>query len=1173
MKRIHNITYLLASLLVAYFLVGCVDDTFNDIDMSQKEYVAFRAALTAQTRATTVGRGSAEYLEIDEVNWDVKASSNSAVTRAELETSLNGMNVGVYGFVNGTEVENLANHRYHFINEEIMEPADEPVAWKELGDTDDKLKIYSYAPFQASATAGYNVSVVDNVPFIVYTPDADVKKQIDIISSDVKEVPCGYRQNIPLAFHHITTGIRFKVAFPCTVKSLQIVGVYGKGSYSMDGIWSVDKTGTAENPAIKTFTVFSGANKSVAAGDYITADDEILMMVPQMLPDDAKVVLTYDDDQVIEASLKGMRWDKGKLVTYNIYDQKETTEYIYFDLNAGNVDIQDTYYKGAIYVNGVVKKFQVNTSPNNKKFYVYQSNPNATAGEPGCCTETGWTDWDEENNKGIGVCRVPNYPTVMVGSQYWSDFITNNTSVEDVIETWDDGKYVRPNGDNAKTEKLVGTAVVRDAGRSHTKNYISVSGTGVKCELTIDNIYSTFHDKTSEADLKNGLRNRDKGGITYLPLNNGGSILTINLIGDSRLGAVHIDSGKNANKSDQIIFQGTGSLTVANADFLMPADYNYWDSSYYGTTKSEQGYISNHRKSAIGNDTQGDGQVYGLYFKSGTIFAGTTKIENCSAIGGGGNGHGQLFIEGGTVTAVATTTGTAIGGGIGFKAVGGTADVTISGGNVYAYNFANRWGVPSTSIGGGGSKENKGVKGTINISNGYVYAYSEEGAAIGGGSSASVQGGEANVTISGGYVIAKSGSGTSIGGGNAGTEKNGGNATVNISGGTIRTGSIGGGKKHKNNTTGNIGYANITVTGGDISGQFVMAAGTKTKSTFTMTGGLISNSDVESKEFYHIVKEGGAVYMEDGSFTMTDGVISNCSSDCGGAVYIKKTGSGSPEFIMSGGTIEDCQSTTHGGAVYLGGGNVELTGGSILNNLAQKGNGGGIYAAGNLTINGNVTIAENSALQRDAANCGNGGGIYVTSPGGDVAVNVLSGYIYDNTSTYNGGGICVDMKGNPNEANVVIGEIGSAYPEITANKGVLYGGGLYAIGEDAHVVINGGKIKGNSVSNYVPNQNVTNELGSVVLNGGDVDYIVVTFDINSPEGFTAQFPGGSTESAHQNIVTASNTSLVVPAAPTCTNYNFKGWNTRADGNGVMYENGRIVNVDESFVLYAKWESQ
>ena len=276
---------------------------------------------------------------------------------------------------------------------------------------------------------------------------------------------------------------------------------------------------------------------------------------------------------------------------------------------------------------------------------------------------------------------------------------------------------------------------------------------------------------------------------------------------------------------------------------------------------------------------------------------------------------------------------------------------------------------------------------------------------------------------------------------------------------------------------------------------------------------------------------------------------------------------------MSGGTIEDCQSTTHGGAVYLGGGNVELTGGSILNNLAQKGNGGGIYAAGNLTINGNVTIAENSALQRDAANCGNGGGIYVTSPGGDVAVNVLSGYIYDNTSTYNGGGICVDMKGNPNEANVVIGEIGSAYPEITANKGVLYGGGLYAIGEDAHVVINGGKIKGNSVSNYVPNQNVTNELGSVVLNGGDVDYIVVTFDLNSPEGFTAQFPGGSTESAHQNIVTASNTSLVVPAAPTCTNYNFKGWNTRADGNGVMYENGRIVNVDESFVLYAKWESQ
>ena len=88
---------------------------------------------------------------------------------------------------------------------------------------------------------------------------------------------------------------------------------------------------------------------------------------------------------------------------------------------------------------------------------------------------------------------------------------------------------------------------------------------------------------------------------------------------------------------------------------------------------------------------------------------GTTKAENATAIGAGGNGYGQVTISGGRVTAVSTTAGTAIGGGMGHNANGGPGNVTITGGNIYAYNFANRWGIASAAIGGGRAAPSAGA--------------------------------------------------------------------------------------------------------------------------------------------------------------------------------------------------------------------------------------------------------------------------------------------------------------------------------------------------------------------------------------------------------------------------------------------------------------------------------
>lgn len=1079
----------------------------------------------------------------------------SKQTRGKTITALNDLEVGMYAHAyknNAFQNDVMTDSEYHFVNNEELEAVGTPVMWSEVA-TADKLRVYGYAPYGGN----FSPTTANGATTITHTVPTNIADQPDIIATDVKEVASTYRQNIPLTFQHILTGVRFKVGFDCTVKSLTVQSVYQTGTYIIGEAWTNSSTP-------QTFTIpIESDGRQLRKGDYITEDDEILMMIPQQLPDNAQVVMEYvvgGQSKTIIAPLKGFKWEQGTMVTYTIHENIQQ-EYVYFDLYAGNVTITQTSYTGYVYVNGVATEVSAkNTSTADKHFYVYQSTA-ANKNSTGYATALN-----------VGLCRLPSYAPVKVGNQLWSDYITNNTSVEDVIEMWDDGKYVREDGTSAPNEKHIGEAAVRDVERSHTKNYIMVKGKSIICNLTIDNIYSTYQELKG-----NDLRDRNSGGISYIPTGN--STLTINLIGDSRVGCVHVDN----TPTDKIIFEGQGSLTAANADFITPEDRNYWDEDYYGT--DEQGYISNHRKSAIGNDTYEDEtDAYGITINSGVIFAGTTKIENCSAIGGGGNCLGQVYINGGVVTAVATTTGTAIGGGIGFSDVGGEGDVNISGGSVYAYNFANRWDIPSSAIGGGGSKNRQGKLGKVNISGGYVYAYSALGTAIGGGSSKTREGGLSDIIISGGYIIAKSEKSSGIGGGIGGTgmasdnkiAAYGGSATITISGNpVIRTGSIGGGKT--NNPEGKIGHAEINISGNpDISAQFVMAGGAdaNSKTTFTMSGGTISNSDYNNNEFYHVAKYGGAVYMEDGEFDMSGGTIRNCSSEKGGAVYISKSANAviSPLFKMSGGLIESCESETHGGAVYLEEGTVVMSGGTITKNLARKGNGGGIYIVeGDFTMSGaNTTVSNNSALNRDnTGSSGNGGGIYVSSLSSSVNVTVESGNIINNTCNQNGGGICVDMSASEQndayKATIKIGDSGSG-PKINSNKAILYGGGLYAIGKNAEVTIDGGSIKQNSVANYVPNEDVANEGGTVELKQGDVTHVVVTFDVNTQDtSATVSFPT-------QNIVTSTNSFLVTPEANRPL-YTFVEWNSRADGEGTTYKTGDLMNISDNMTLYAQWKAQ
>ena len=678
----------------------------------------------------------------------------------------------------------------------------------------------------------------------------------------------------------------------------------------------------------------------------------------------------------------------GTVLVIHAAGEGEGVTYIYFDLAADNVTVNGNTYTGYVYQklgDGSFTKVTVSgTLQANEAYYVYQS-----AG--GAENPDGYFTADGEGNR---TYTLPQRTAVKVGDRTWADYVTNNSDVEAVITAWNT---------HAPT-----------AGRAAVPHTVTVKGK-LTATMVIDSLWSSYDTGANTS--------RTSGGITFIPGTNN-SQLTIKTKGDNRFGNVfYYNSTSNGNSF--LIFdeyEAGASLTVANL---------------------KNGSKSNYWCAAIGGNDSGSDHANGLVFNGGTVFAGTNAADDCTAIGGGGNGYGGVTINGGRVTATVTSSGAAIGGGIGKTSNGGQADVVITGGEVYAYNFSCVSGysqqgvkyIPSAAIGGGSSARQICSPCTVTITGGRVYAQSVGGTAIGGGSSADNSGGTATVTIGGdAYVEARSISGTidgshvdagvSIGGGTggAGPNKNGGDVTLTIKDNpTVVVGSIGGGKTIS--PSGNIGAATVNIQGGTIQGQIIMAAGSSSKCTFTMSGGTIDNSGRDATRFHFLQSDGGAIYMDDpqGVAQLSGGTVTGCSAINGGALYMT-----AGSFTLSdSGTVTSCSATENGGAVYMGGGTLTVSGGTLSNNEAQ--NGGGAYLAdGTLYVlggtvtenlaeinggafsvaNGNYIMTGGSVI-RNVAKTGDGGALYISSSKPNAEITVRSGHIMGNEAGKNGGAMGV----------------------------------------------------------------------------------------------------------------------------------------------------------------------
>ena len=870
--------------------------------------------------------------------------------------------------------------------------------------------------------------------------------------------------------------------------------------------------------------------------------------------------------------------------------------YYYFDLTAGPVIINENIFYGYRYDGSTQPKFIFGTHKPNNQYYVYQSQKKDATNNSTYYSKTGYYS---------GSMHLPNYPRVTYNGESWTDYITDapghNVTVENIIENWPGAAAAA-----GRTYTRYGDGLTGD-NRFNLEYRIKVWGNVGTVNLTVDNIYTRYHDYKNPcaSSAYHGLRDRrdNDGGIYFEPgLSANGNVMNLNLVGDNRVGTLwYRNSSAEEYRNNKLVIDGTGSITACAADETYQrtaAEGDINDSEHY-----MPGYCANHWGAAIGTAHHGMRDAYGIEINGGVIYAGTTVGDNSTAIGGGGNAYGKIDINGGTVTAVSATTGSAIGGGIGWDGQGGIGVVNITGGVTYAYNINPRT-IPSAAIGGGSSANYYGREGYVNIYGGDVYAVSMQGTAIGGGSARHMWGGEGNVEICGGNVVARSiknnygNPGCGIGGGTGcssgvllfSDEEHtnprpyyGGSANVHIYNNTevtpatvptILTGSIGGGKSgflgDGTFEAGKIGSAQILVEGGDTQAQFVLAAGAEVAPSFTMTGGLVHNSDARQTNpddtYFHIQPNGygGAVYMEDGTCTINGGTIENCAGSNGGAIYMTNG-----TFTMTGGTIggtsidDGNKANGYGGALFMGGGSFKMEGGNIQYNAATANDGGGIYIAsgGTVEINGG-TIEGNQALN------GNGGGFFV-NPGASktTIINSDNGntLITGNTAK-NGGGAFVGS-GKLDVASTNGNTVSICYNTATVNGGGIYadhdveidgitvcnnsavdGGGLYV--EDGEIKVkndcdikentatrNGGGIFANNdveiTGSTIKDNTAVNGAG-LYANAGTVDFSSGSFATNSATG-----NGGG-------IYVASNATVLLSGTATLTQ------------NHVPYPNGENI---------------
>ena len=373
----RNSKFILKAVLIglaAFVVTACTDsDTAQDTQKKVEDGISFavtdiqnisesslpktKAPSVYETASTALEGEGAEGLSLLETTVEgVNPVYYPAATRGTITTNDNFAGLDKPFAIFATkEGSTVANYLY---NEKVNVDGTmvNPVKWKKSESS--KLKFFAVHP----ATDGSNPLVTTSSgtnPIVNYAPNTDVKKQFDLLVANTNSFNYDdyVSQKIPIAFSHATTAVLFKVGNELTykqkVKKIEIKNVIGDGTYDIaKNEWTV---GTTK----KTFELdLSDAPFSTAtnAGSIMNGGDGTFFMVPQDIPDEAYVLITFVSGKTVKANIggTGKKWVAGTTRTYTISNSKDLADRTLtltinaakniFDYNETNVPFTVTSY-------------------------------------------------------------------------------------------------------------------------------------------------------------------------------------------------------------------------------------------------------------------------------------------------------------------------------------------------------------------------------------------------------------------------------------------------------------------------------------------------------------------------------------------------------------------------------------------------------------------------------------------------------------------------------------------------------------------------------------------------------------------------------------------------------------------------------------------------------------
>lgn len=288
--------------------------TRGSVSGSEREYTTQQLVLRSQDSADTL---CVRAIVSDGIDSSVSTESQVVTRGTPITTeNFNSFHLLAYWKKDGTLVEKF------YMDEDITPTggnvwsSDRIYYWP---GKNHSLQFYAWSPIEAD---GLNTPDIPTNKTLSYVVPEDATMQKDIIVATTEEIPGDNNKLVSLDFNHICTAVRFVTGAemqPGIIKSVSLEGVRYAGSYDMaTGQWSL---------ADEQKSFMQELNKEMSGteteGAEITTTESTFMMLPQILPEGAKIKVVFhstatNTDRTLEALFAGMEWPMGKTVTYKL---------------------------------------------------------------------------------------------------------------------------------------------------------------------------------------------------------------------------------------------------------------------------------------------------------------------------------------------------------------------------------------------------------------------------------------------------------------------------------------------------------------------------------------------------------------------------------------------------------------------------------------------------------------------------------------------------------------------------------------------------------------------------------------------------------------------------------------------------------------------------------------